>query len=128
MSSFVDPRSSVLFFFFNDTATTEIYTLSLHDALPIRPRLRFCGKYMPCRASDILRCSTISAKRLLGPMASRTRRPPLTVKPIVQVLPLKYTVPRPLAMTHHLAARHHAQTIHPNKARLTIQTEVIARL
>src|SRR2546430_14493320 len=24
-----------LFFFFNDTATTEIYTLSLHDALPI---------------------------------------------------------------------------------------------
>src|SRR6266511_5944669 len=28
----------VLFFFFNDTATTEIYTLSLHDALPICPR------------------------------------------------------------------------------------------
>src|SRR5205823_14582313 len=31
--------SSFLFFFFNDTATTEIYTLSLHDALPI-----FCQK------------------------------------------------------------------------------------
>src|SRR2546430_11905987 len=28
------------FFFFNDTATTEIYTLSLHDALPILTRLR----------------------------------------------------------------------------------------
>src|SRR6202165_4685227 len=27
-----------LFFFFNDTATTEIYTLSLHDALPISAR------------------------------------------------------------------------------------------
>src|SRR3712207_8229696 len=27
--------SQVLIFFFNDTATTEIYTLSLHDALPI---------------------------------------------------------------------------------------------
>ena len=26
---------SFFFFFFNDTATTEIYTLSLHDALPI---------------------------------------------------------------------------------------------
>src|SRR5687768_18168826 len=26
---------SIFFFFFNDTATTEIYTLSLHDALPI---------------------------------------------------------------------------------------------
>src|SRR3989449_11486136 len=29
--------SVTLFFFFNDTATTEIYTLSLHDALPISP-------------------------------------------------------------------------------------------
>src|SRR3712207_8620489 len=28
---------SDIFFFFNDTATTEIYTLSLHDALPICP-------------------------------------------------------------------------------------------
>src|SRR6266480_8078325 len=30
--------SFFFFFFFNDTATTEIYTLSLHDALPISPR------------------------------------------------------------------------------------------
>src|SRR2546429_5013648 len=29
------PSRCVFFFFFNDTATTEIYTLSLHDALPI---------------------------------------------------------------------------------------------
>src|SRR5260370_774100 len=29
------PSSALFFFFFNDTATTEIYTLSLHDALPI---------------------------------------------------------------------------------------------
>src|SRR6266481_9308031 len=29
----------VFFFFFNDTATTEIYTLSLHDALPLRRRI-----------------------------------------------------------------------------------------
>src|SRR5438067_13812680 len=29
--------TSSYFFFFNDTATTEIYTLSLHDALPILP-------------------------------------------------------------------------------------------
>src|SRR2546425_8619953 len=29
------PFSLYFFFFFNDTATTEIYTLSLHDALPI---------------------------------------------------------------------------------------------
>src|SRR2546429_2522563 len=31
------PITSLFFFFFNDTATTEIYTLSLHDALPILP-------------------------------------------------------------------------------------------
>src|SRR5205809_4692293 len=31
------PFLSSLCFFFNDTATTEIYTLSLHDALPISP-------------------------------------------------------------------------------------------
>src|SRR2546430_6087711 len=51
------------FFFFNDTATTEIYTLSLHDALPIflepagrhaaraahaRARLR-CGRFLLAR-------------------------------------------------------------------------------
>src|SRR2546430_17467836 len=30
----------IFFFFFNDTATTEIYTLSLHDALPISPPVK----------------------------------------------------------------------------------------
>src|SRR5215813_15621116 len=35
MASIVSYVSSVFFFFFNDTATTEIYTLSLHDALPV---------------------------------------------------------------------------------------------
>src|SRR5229473_7595603 len=34
------------FFFFNDTATTEIYTLSLHDALPISTRRR-CARWRP---------------------------------------------------------------------------------
>src|SRR3989442_15666068 len=32
---FIPSLSLLFFFFFNDTATTEIYTLSLHDALPI---------------------------------------------------------------------------------------------
>src|SRR3712207_9212561 len=36
--------SSYLFFFFNDTATTEIYTLSLHDALPICLRIRLAPR------------------------------------------------------------------------------------
>src|SRR2546430_15344688 len=34
------------FFFFNDTATTEIYTLSLHDALPIFPVQDAEGSYV----------------------------------------------------------------------------------
>src|SRR2546430_4911969 len=37
MLSSSPPPVSSPFFFFNDTATTEIYTLSLHDALPIWP-------------------------------------------------------------------------------------------
>src|SRR5256885_14789153 len=35
---------SFFFFFFNDTATTEIYTLSLHDALPISDEERVDGR------------------------------------------------------------------------------------
>src|SRR5260370_9743077 len=34
------PSQSLFLFFFNDTATTEIYTLSLHDALPISSAAR----------------------------------------------------------------------------------------
>src|SRR2546426_5875025 len=37
------------FFFFNDTATTEIYTLSLHDALPISGGRRCCSRSLPHR-------------------------------------------------------------------------------
>src|SRR5256885_5124291 len=40
-------RLSFFFFFFNDTATTEIYTLSLHDALPIYEGAAISGAY--CR-------------------------------------------------------------------------------
>src|SRR5260221_239375 len=40
--SIVSKPSISSFFFFNDTATTEIYTLSLHDALPICPGSRQC--------------------------------------------------------------------------------------
>src|SRR5256885_3516715 len=40
------------FFFFNDTATTEIYTLSLHDALPISRILREAGGWRGGREAD----------------------------------------------------------------------------
>src|SRR6185437_17178504 len=37
---------SIYFFFFNDTATTEIYTLSLHDALPISVASDSCWRWL----------------------------------------------------------------------------------
>src|SRR5688572_31279170 len=45
---------SYFFFFFNDTATTEIYTLSLHDALPISRRAALrpsSERWSRCRTS-----------------------------------------------------------------------------
>src|SRR3712207_7228932 len=65
------------FFFFNDTATTEIYTLSLHDALPISED----GVYeiasgdvdwlfVPLEAAARMRASLM----LLGPLLSRFGR------------------------------------------------------
>src|SRR5258708_11855970 len=53
-----------VFFFFNDTATTEIYTLSLHDALPIC--LRFCGLHDPG--------SRVAARRRRGSLAELDRK------------------------------------------------------
>src|SRR5260221_14553847 len=59
-TTLVKPTSpAIFFFFFNDTATTEIYTLSLHDALPIsrfpssekRSRLRRNAHLRPVSAS-----------------------------------------------------------------------------
>src|SRR5258708_34625901 len=57
--------TSSFFFFFNDTATTEIYTLSLHDALPISftehdaPALRWmqrvCSAIFPFEADSLHR-------------------------------------------------------------------------
>src|SRR2546427_9776328 len=51
------PVVVLLFFFFNDTATTEIYTLSLHDALPIclRGVRRAVGLHRSLRALRALR-------------------------------------------------------------------------
>src|SRR3712207_7241803 len=57
------------YFFFNDTATTEIYTLSLHDALPIWRLLAslrtFCSSSVPCGARA---CSNLGMFSLLSPL------------------------------------------------------------
>src|SRR3990167_6363411 len=66
-------RVIFFFFFFNDTATTEIYTLSLHDALPISTRVARCfwSPRVGGRESHPSRHFTRSAtglKRLLSPI------------------------------------------------------------
>src|SRR5204862_7312305 len=55
VSHFIPLFFCFLFFFFNDTAPTEIYTLSLHDALPIyeKPSLPGPGGPLPVRAEGI---------------------------------------------------------------------------
>src|SRR2546430_10607603 len=52
-------------FFFNDTATTEIYTLSLHDALPILYRIQYDTASMQYLAIDGLGPFVTSAVTLL---------------------------------------------------------------
>src|SRR5260221_10854745 len=59
MLSLLSFSLSILFFFFNDTATTEIYTLSLHDALPIL-------------------CAACAAHAAVGKKKDRRARPCLT--------------------------------------------------
>src|SRR2546430_9306923 len=58
----------LFFFFFNDTATTEIYTLSLHDALPIsRPRCWVPRRESRrARRSSSTRCASAWPRRSLG--------------------------------------------------------------
>src|SRR5256885_11049279 len=52
------------FFFFNDTATTEIYTLSLHDPLPISPATISSGP--PACVTACRCCGLRSASRTSG--------------------------------------------------------------
>src|SRR2546422_5450176 len=68
MLSFLSYSNALLvvlffFFFFNDTATTEIYTLSLHDALPIstltaRACIRTTAAWFPISSSRRCRAKT----------------------------------------------------------------------
>src|SRR2546427_10716179 len=60
--------STLLFSFFNDTATTEIYTLSLHDALPICPS--------SFRSSAAARRCLQAAKAVAAQFQSGIRAPP----------------------------------------------------
>src|SRR2546422_7544461 len=77
------------FFFFNDTATTEIYTLSLHDALPI----------------SIIRIS--SAFDLIGPSRFHSTRGSLDRHDLPSGDPLILPIPRSEEHTSELQSRLH---------------------
>src|SRR5256885_10436641 len=64
----VPSLSHFFFFFFNDTATTEIYTLSLHDALPIylSTRCVMDRALSNCPASHNVRAASIPISLLAG--------------------------------------------------------------
>src|SRR5258708_33164578 len=62
----------IIFFFFNDTATTEIYTLSLHDALPILGAI--AGRTGP----GVHLAVSVRRWMLKEPPSQRLRSPPRT--------------------------------------------------
>src|SRR2546427_10041159 len=77
---------SVFIFFFNDTATTEIYTLSLHDALPISAPMVAARRAPPerragGRAADSRRCRRGESARGARRTAKRTCRRAATAAP-----------------------------------------------
>src|SRR3712207_7571897 len=66
-----------MFFFFNDTATTEIYTLSLHDALPIWELCRLPGhaaRHHASKALASLEGNALSLPRVRGSDRSIDRK------------------------------------------------------
>src|SRR2546421_7884801 len=67
------PPDLLFFFFFNDTATTEIYTLSLHDALPIS-QLEIIGSYRAHRGNCAYGGSCERQRRAAAKAAHATDR------------------------------------------------------
>src|SRR3712207_8567774 len=70
-----------MFFFFNDTATTEIYTLSLHDALPIYGIDRSVPGMLPSKGTWVL-TSAKSSRGIISRSSvgdTRVKDPPGTV-------------------------------------------------
>src|SRR2546429_8517100 len=112
-------HSLSLFFFFNDTATTEIYTLSLHDALPISRRRRGLqsdarqGALRPVRAAarprdgdlerlprgDRRRGGAVWRRRCLFDRRARSEAPRLRPGPPGPLLPAPQSPLRPPAPT-----------------------------
>src|ERR1043166_10014070 len=71
----------LFFFLFNDTATTEIYTLSLHDALPICSEPEACRRRRSrCQRSMRAGCRDRKSTRLNSSHVSESRMPSSALK------------------------------------------------
>src|SRR4051794_41892714 len=65
---------SFLCFFFNDTATTEIYTLSLHDALPIFENQKELTKMQLDNQKEIAEMQNETQKEIAGIQSATSRQ------------------------------------------------------
>src|SRR2546426_3725878 len=98
------------FFFFNDTATTEIYTLSLHDALPICQRmveLLKQGQYQPLPAEKQVVIIYAGTQGLLDDVdrkSTRLNSSHLVISYAVFCLKKKKKRKKHHASFHHIAA------------------------
>src|SRR6266566_3148221 len=100
----------LFFFFFNDTATTEIYTLSLHDALPICFKVVLQGGRLD---SDRLNVSYLAIDAQ-GGAVRQVRLPPAEYRQIVAATTFKQRV-RTMLEYYHADRLHYAVVGTPNR-------------
>src|SRR2546426_3882584 len=109
----MSPPSLYFFFFFNDTATTEIYTLSLHDALPISVLLIPALK-VPPEVHGVAVDPNLSRRRPLDTGGFRRRQDDLRLAfPVTQRVgmhgPLPHATEPRIAGLQPLGLRHGVQ-------------------
>src|SRR2546423_11880474 len=110
--------TDIEFFFFNDTATTEIYTLSLHDALPIsfppRPRARRRRFHRTIRQGEIRSEEHTSELQSLAYLVCRLllEKKKTDLPPARSGLPLTAATPlTPRCRDSHTAHARHSSTL-----------------
>src|SRR6266571_7787860 len=94
---------AVILFFFNDTATTEIYTLSLHDALPIST---------PCTSPTSRRPAASCWARTRDRKSTRLNSSHMSISYAVFCLKKKTQSPHP-PKSRHGPSRRYTQPRHP---------------
>src|SRR2546425_9670703 len=107
----MQPRRCFSFFFFNDTATTEIYTLSLHDALPIlAASLRFAG---PTGSNQVVTVTSALSGE------GKTTRAVRSEEHTSELQSLAYLVCR--LLLEKKKKNHHTRVFHPTSERAAQQ-------